>query len=90
MVKKIIKLILKPFKWIANKIKERREEIAKSTRLDLTRDFIRLAKDEKLELMITANYDHDLIVNLMTKDAKKGMIRKKKANEKKESKEENN
>lgn len=95
MVSKIIKCILKPFKWLAsvvispfkwitNKIKERRDTLDNLTRLNLTRDYIHLAKEEQLEIMITANYDNELIVNLMTKEAKKGMVKKKKEKEKKE------
>lgn len=95
MIKKIVNMIMQPFLWLARliispftylkrKAKERRENQDKLTRLNLTRDYIHLAREEQLEIMITANYDNEFIVNLMTKEAKKGMVKKKKEKEKKE------
>lgn len=74
---RIIKnIILYPFKWLKDKKEQAQEKRRKLSRLYILEENILLAKKYNLKLMISNNYDNELIISMSENEAKKATSRK--------------
>lgn len=74
--KKIVEIIIYPFKKIAKIAKNKRI----SKRIELIKEYIEIAKLNNLEIAINSNYYNELIIDIVSPNLKKS--RSKKVSEK--------
>lgn len=69
-------LILWPFRWLKDKKDKAQEKRRKLSRLYILEENILLAKKYNLKLMISNNYDNELIISMSENEAKQATSRK--------------